>query len=205
MRLEVPAIGIVRGVEHEFFQDLMFTSFDAGLSAIELTMNTPDAEKTVYRLKDEVPTGKWLGMGTIRNLDEAKRAKDAGAMFFVTPNLDRSVIRFAVENNIPIISGALTPTEIYTAWSDGADMVKVFPCNAFGPGYFKDLQGPFDDIPLVAVGGVNEKNLMDYFAAGAVAVGVSSALFGKTDFINRDIDAISKNVKRFIKNVNECF
>ena len=204
MKLAVPVIGIVRGVEADFFSELMHTSFDAGLSAIELTINTRDAEKTIYRLQSEVPEGRMLGMGTIRNLDEAKRAADAGAMFFVTPNLDPDVIRFAVKKKIPIISGALTPTEIYTAWSEGADMVKIFPCNAFGPGYIKDLGGPFDDIPLVAVGGVNEKNLSDYFAAGAAAVGVSSALFGKAAFKNRDITEISQNIKKFINNVSTC-
>ncbi len=197
MKLDVPVIAIVRGVEPDFFKTLMNLSFNAGLTAIELTMNTKDAAKTIGKLRNEVPPGKYLGAGTIRNLDEAKEAADAGAMFFVTPNLDTQVIHYATARNIPVIAGALTPTEIYRAWSEGASMVKIFPCATFGPGYFKDLNGPFDSIPLIAVGGVTKENIKDYFNAGAVAVGVSTALFGKTAFNTRDIDRIATNINQF--------
>lgn len=204
MKLEVPAIGILRGVTSGFFSDIMHASFEAGLSAIELTMNTKNAFTIISKLQGKVPPGKLLGMGTIRNINEAKRAADAGAMFFVTPNIDREVIAFAVKNEIPVIAGALTPTEIYSAWSAGAEMIKVFPANTFGPRYFKDLNGPFDDIPLVAVGGVTTNNLKDYFEAGANAVGVSSALFGQKALMEQNIDQISENVKLFIQQCNEC-
>lgn len=204
MRLDVPAIGILRGVDEAFFTDIMFASFEAGLSAIELTMNTKNADKIINNLAGKVPADKLLGMGTIRNLDEAKKAADAGAMFFVTPNLDMDVINFAVKKNVPLIVGALTPTEIYKARSEGADMVKVFPSGLYGPQYFKDLSGPFDDIPLVAVGGVNMNNLKDYFEAGAKAVGVSSALFGSHALKEKKLDHISENVKEFIRECRSC-
>ncbi|MBA3007746.1 MAG: hypothetical protein KJ900_10725 [Proteobacteria bacterium] len=93
MELEVPVIGILRGVEGDFFGDIMQVSFAAGLLAMEITMNTPDAEEIVQRYRPGVPAGRLLGMGTIRNLDEARRAVAAGAMFLVTPNLDTVVIR----------------------------------------------------------------------------------------------------------------
>lgn len=198
MKLDVPAIGILRGVEADFFERIMHASFDAGLSAIELTINTQNAENIIQKCRGSVPPDKLLGMGTIRNLNEAKRAADAGAMFFVTPNVDLDVIAYAVKKDIPVIAGALTPTEIYNAWSEGATMIKVFPCGAFGPQYFKDLAGPFEDIPLVAVGGVNTDNLKDYFNAGAKAVGVSSSLFGKEAFNQQKIDQIAENVNKFV-------
>lgn len=204
MKLDVPVIGIVRGVDEEFFTDIMFASFEAGLSAIELTMNTENAARIVNKLAGRVPAGKLLGMGTIRNLDEAKAAADAGAMFFVTPNLDIEVVKFAVEKKISMIAGALTPTEVYKARAEGADMVKIFPSGLYGPQYFKDLNGPFDDIPLVAVGGVSIDNLKDYFEAGAKAVGVSSALFGSNALKNKKIDRISDNVKIFVRECINC-
>ncbi len=191
-------IGILRGIEPGFFKEVMHASFGAGLRAIEVTMNTEKAEKMVSSLIPEVPPGKLLGMGTIRNMDEARRAKDAGAMFMVTPNVDPEVIEYAKSCNMPIISGALTPTEVYRTWSAGADMVKVFPCQAFGPRYIKDLLGPFDEIKLAAVGGVSIANLNDYFKAGVRAVGVSTSLFGSKALKEKDIETLAGNVKVFM-------
>ena len=120
-------------------------------------------------------------------------------MFLVTPNLDLRVIEYARSQKIPIVAGALTPTEVYTAWSAGADMIKVFPCQAMGgPRYINELRGPFDTLPLVAVGGVTLDNLASYFAAGASGVGVSSSLFGRQALQEKDTAAIGRNVKIFI-------
>jgi 2-dehydro-3-deoxyphosphogluconate aldolase/(4S)-4-hydroxy-2-oxoglutarate aldolase len=199
MELKVPVIGILRGVESDFFGEIMQTSFAAGLTALEVTMNTPDAEKIVQRYRSAVPDGRLLGMGTIRNLEEAKRGVDAGAMFLVTPNLDLKVIEYAKAEGIPIVAGALTPTEVYAAWSAGADLIKVFPCGAMGgPQYIKELRGPFDQLRLVAVGGVDLANLTEYFAAGATAVGVSTSLFGAGALREKDLALLGQNVKNFI-------
>ena len=200
MKLEVPVIGILRGVEGDFFGEVMQISFAAGLTAMEVTMNTPGAEEMVREYRSAVPDGKLLGMGTIRNLEEARRGVAAGAMFLVTPNLDTRVIEYAKTEGIPIVAGALTPTEVYTAWAAGADLIKVFPCGAMGgPQYLKDLLGPFDHLRLVAVGGVNLANLTDYFAAGAAAVGVSTSLFGTKALREKNLDQIGQNVKNFIE------
>jgi len=197
---EVPVIGILRGVEGDFFGEVMQVSFGAGLVAMEVTMNTPGAEKIVEKYRPAVPGGRMLGMGTIRNLDEARRAVDAGAMFLVTPNLDTGVINYAKTAGIPIVAGALTPTEVYAAWSAGADLVKVFPCGAMGgPQYIKDLLGPFDHIKLAAVGGVSSANLQEYFAAGAAAVGVLTSLFGGKALREKNLDLLGQNVKNFIE------
>ena len=97
-----------------------------------------------------------------------------------------------------MIAGAFTPTEVYTAWAAGAAMVKVFPCGVVGPNYIRELRGPFEQIPLVAVGGVNLSNLGDYFKAGVAGVGVSSALFGKDALAEQDLEAIGDNVGEFV-------
>lgn len=200
MKLDMPVIGILRGIDADFFGEVLAMSFANGLQAIEVTINTSGAEEMVSRYRGKVPPGNLLGMGTVRDLEEARRAVDAGAMFLVTPNLEPKVIEFANRQDIPIIAGALTPTEVYGAWRAGADMVKVFPCGALGGSrYIMELRGPFDQIPLVAVGGVSLYNLGDYFAAGARAVGVSTSLFGREALRNRDIDRIGKHVKKFIE------
>jgi len=198
MNLDVPVIGILRGMDAAFFRSVMDVSFASGLQAIEITMNTDQALDIVSSNIPSVPSGKLLGMGTIRNLDEAKKAVEAGAMFLVTPNTDIEVIRYAKANSVPIISGALTPTEVYTAWSAGADMVKVFPCKPFGPEYIRELRGPYERIPLVAVGGVDLDNIREYFAAGARAVGASTSLFGRKALMERDLVQLAGNVKKFI-------
>ncbi len=125
-------------------------------------------------------------------------AIDAGAMFLVTPNFSIKVIECGVEHNIPVVAGALTPSEIYDAWSAGAAMIKVFPCQAMGgPQYIKDLRGPFDTIPLAAVGGVSFSTLEDYFLAGVQAVGVSSTLFGRRALVEQDVAGVAANIKKF--------
>jgi 2-dehydro-3-deoxyphosphogluconate aldolase/(4S)-4-hydroxy-2-oxoglutarate aldolase len=198
MKLDVPVIGIVRGVDAAYFHGIMDTSFASGLQAIEITMNTENALEIVSLHRPSLPSGKLLGMGTIRNLAEAKKAVEAGAMFLVTPNTDTAVIEYAVSNSVPVISGALTPTEVFTAWSAGADMVKVFPCRPFGPEYIRELRGPYDHIPLVAVGGVDLDNIGEYFAAGARAVGASTSLFGRKALRDHDLEGIARNVGKFI-------
>jgi 2-dehydro-3-deoxyphosphogluconate aldolase/(4S)-4-hydroxy-2-oxoglutarate aldolase len=198
MELVVPVIGILRGIDGDFFGDLMDAAFGAGLQALEVTLNTDGAEKMIAGQRHRVPEGKWLGMGTVCNVRQARQAIDAGAMFLVTPNCDPDVIAHAAVANIPVTAGALTPTEVYTAWSAGAAMVKVFPCGPMGPGYIRDLLGPFDRIKLVAVGGVNEGNVNDYFAAGAHAVGMGASLFGKEALARRRPDAINANIRRFL-------
>jgi 2-dehydro-3-deoxyphosphogluconate aldolase/(4S)-4-hydroxy-2-oxoglutarate aldolase len=203
MQLDVPVVGILRGVTYSFFGEIMKTSFASGLQAIEVTMNTDNADKIISGHLDSVPKGKFLGMGTIRNIREAETAIDAGAMFLVSPNTDTSVIEYAKKRGVPIIAGALTPTEVYTAWAAGAAMVKVFPCAHLGPGYIREILGPFDHIPLVAVGGIDNRNLSDYFMAGADAVGASSALFGRKAMAEENFNEIAENVKKFIELCNK--
>jgi len=200
VQLEVPIIGILRGIDAEIFRPLLQASFAAGLQAIEVTMNTSGAEAIIAANRDHVPVGKYLGMGTVRNLAEARKAGDAGAMFFVTPNLDPEVIAFGNSNKIPVIAGALTPTEVYKAWQAGAAMVKIFPCGIMGGAlYIKELRGPYDHIPLVAVGGVRRENARDHLEAGATALGVGMSLFGEQAVKQRDWQAVQKNVEQFIK------
>jgi 2-dehydro-3-deoxyphosphogluconate aldolase/(4S)-4-hydroxy-2-oxoglutarate aldolase len=200
VQLETPVIGILRGISADEFRNIMHTSFAAGLQAIEVTMNTQDAERIVAANRAHVPAGCYLGLGTVRNVAEAQRAYDAGAMFFVTPNLDSRVMEFSRSKTIPVIAGALTPSEIYKAWAAGAAMVKVFPSRALGgPAYIKELRGPFESIPLVAVGGVTIENVGEYLQAGANAVGVGISLFGEQAVKNGDWNTVGRNVQELVQ------
>jgi 2-dehydro-3-deoxyphosphogluconate aldolase/(4S)-4-hydroxy-2-oxoglutarate aldolase len=196
MQLDVPVIGILRGIGEELFPRVMQASFVAGLQALEVTLNTPNAVQIIESNRAHLPQGKLLGMGTIRNAAEARLAIAAGAMFLVTPNTDLEVIEIANRHDIPVIAGAFTPSEVYRAWSAGASMVKVFPCP--GPAYIKDLCGPFDDIPLVAVGGVTRESLPDFLSAGVAAVGIGDSLFGKAALKEQDEEAIHQSVKEYL-------
>jgi 2-dehydro-3-deoxyphosphogluconate aldolase/(4S)-4-hydroxy-2-oxoglutarate aldolase len=200
MNIHPPVVAILRGVESGFFEELMPAAFSGGLKALEVTMNTRGALEMVRKNRHSVPADCLLGMGTVCNIREAKSAVDAGAMFIVSPNTDQEVIEYGVAQNIPVIAGALTPTEIYSAWSAGASMVKVFPCGSLGgPSYIKNLRGPFDKIPLLAVGGVTTDSLRDYFAAGVTAVGVGASFFGRQALADKNINELTKNVKNYIE------
>ncbi len=203
MQLDVPIVGIIRGISGEFFPALMSAAFGAGLQALEITMNTPGAPEIVARCRPLVPPGKMLGLGTVRNRQEASQALEAGAMFLVTPNTDPTVITMAVEQRVPVIAGAFSPTEVYTAWSSGASLVKIFPCGAVGPEYIRELRGPFERIPLLAVGGVTQNNLAHYFAAGVAGVGVGASLFGAEALAAQDPAAVAANVGKFIATWDE--
>jgi 2-dehydro-3-deoxyphosphogluconate aldolase/(4S)-4-hydroxy-2-oxoglutarate aldolase len=202
MELTTPVIGILRGISADFLGPLMDAAFQGGLQAIEVTLNTVQAEAMVAAQRHRVPPGRLLGMGTVCDLDMAKRAADAGAMFLVTPNTDEKVIDFAVERNIPIVAGAFTPTEVYSAWAGGADWIKVFPCTQMGPQYIRDLLGPLDSVPLVAVGGVTRDNVGAYLRAGARAVGVGSSLFGSQAIAQKRPEDIVINVKSFLEHTH---
>jgi 2-dehydro-3-deoxyphosphogluconate aldolase/(4S)-4-hydroxy-2-oxoglutarate aldolase len=201
VKLDPPVIGILRGISGDFFGPLMDAAFEAGLQAIEVTLNTAHAEAMIAAQRSRVPQGRLLGMGTIRNLDEAKRSLDAGAMFLVTPNTDERVIDYAVSRNIPIVAGAFTPTEVYRAWDCGASLIKVFPCNQLGPEYIESLLGPFDQISLAAVGGVTKENVNAFLNAGAKAVGVGSSLFGRQAMELRQADQVKASVKDFLDRI----
>lgn len=202
MHLDPPIIAILRGIDGDFFGDLMQASFSAGLQAIEITLNTPNALQILQHNSKKVPQGRMLGAGTVCCLEDAKRAIGAGAMFLVAPNTDAHVLEYGRSQGIPVVAGALTPSEVYRAWSLGATMVKVFPCGSLGGAdYIRELRGPFDTIPLVAVGGVSLDSLSSYFEAGATAVGVGASFFGREALAERDIKGLTKNVENYI---NQC-
>ena len=152
-----------------------------GLGALELTLNEPQDEAlraielVAVRAQD---MGLQIGAGTILSIEAAGRAADAGATFLVMPHVDRDLIAWAAEREIPALPGCATPTEILTAWRAGAAAIKLFPASVTGPAFVRELRGPFPEIPLVPTGGVTLEKAPGFITAGAVAVGLGGWLLG---------------------------
>jgi 2-dehydro-3-deoxyphosphogluconate aldolase/(4S)-4-hydroxy-2-oxoglutarate aldolase len=181
---ELPVLAILRGVNKRHVLPLFNTFIKTGLRTVEITLNTPNALDLISYTKTLFKNKLVIGAGTVLTLEQAKEAVRAGATFLVAPNFNISIAKYCVKHKIPFFPGALTPSEIYTAWDNGASMVKVFPAGLFGPKYFKDIKGPFQDIKLMAVGGVTPKNLRQYFknGASAVAFGITKKALDKEDW-----------------------
>ncbi|MFH0913419.1 MAG: bifunctional 4-hydroxy-2-oxoglutarate aldolase/2-dehydro-3-deoxy-phosphogluconate aldolase [Candidatus Omnitrophota bacterium] len=194
-----PLMGIVRGVELGQIEPLIETVIAAGLKTLEITMNTQGAASLI-RKAGKIAQGRLvLGAGTVLDIKSLKQALDAGATFIVMPVLVNEAVRYCVKNNIPVFPGALTPQEIYQAWKEGAAMVKVFPAKFFGPEYFREIKGPFNDIELLACAGVTPQNLREYFASGANAVAFGASVFKKEWLKKKDYSSISRAIKAYLK------
>ena len=174
---KLPIVGILRGFEVPVVRSLVEATARGGLRCVEVTMNSPAASEAIAAAIEVGGDEVQVGAGTVCTLDDLELALGAGAAFIVTPVVSSEVISACRQRGVPVMAGALTPTEIYTAWSQGADMVKVFPANQFGPGYLKDIRGPLPQVRLMPTGGVDASTLGDFYAAGASAFGVGGALF----------------------------
>jgi len=195
---ELPILGILRGIRPEWVEPLAGAIEVAGLHAVEITMNTPDAGKLIGAMVKAAGKRLTVGAGTVLDMRSLQEALDAGAAFIVSPVIVEDVVAHCVKNKIPVFPGALTPQEIYKAWRCGATMVKVFPSGVFGPKYFTEIKGPFADIELLACGGVTPQNMPDYFASGASAVAFGASVFRKEWLASGDFANIEKAVSAFI-------
>ena len=174
----------------------------SGIGIAEITMTVPNALRVVEQVAKRFGDQVLLGAGTILDAAACESAVSAGAEFIVTPALELDVIEAARRRNKPCLLGALTPTEILSAWRAGADMVKVFPCGPVGGArYIKALKGPFPEIELVPTGGVNLETTADLIRAGAAAVAVGGELVDLKALRSGNLDAITTTAKKFLEAV----
>jgi 2-dehydro-3-deoxyphosphogluconate aldolase/(4S)-4-hydroxy-2-oxoglutarate aldolase len=171
-------IAILRGRRAEHLDAVLDTLVEAGVASLEVTLNTPDALGALRRAAGRFGPDVALGAGTVRSVDQAASAVEAGAQFLVCPHTDPAIGDWAGRAGVAWLPGAFTATEISAAWGYGATAVKLFPARLGGPRYLKDLREPLDDIPIVPTGGVSPETVADWFAAGAVAVGAGGPLVG---------------------------
>jgi 2-dehydro-3-deoxyphosphogluconate aldolase/(4S)-4-hydroxy-2-oxoglutarate aldolase len=169
-------VAVIRGPSPELTVRMVEALAAGGIYGIEITYTTPDAAAVVRALARAFGETILLGMGTLTNPAQAAEALNAGARYLVSPITDEALGRAMVATGLPVMIGALTPTEVFRAHQLGSDVVKLFPGSAVGPDYVRALRGPFPHIPLMPTGGVDEHNLVDWFRAGVFAVGAGSQL-----------------------------
>jgi 2-dehydro-3-deoxyphosphogluconate aldolase/(4S)-4-hydroxy-2-oxoglutarate aldolase len=193
------AIAVIRAAKIEQGRQMAKAVAAGGMQVIEITWNSDRSAQLIGQLRQELPTCT-IGTGTLLTLDQLEQAIAAGAQFLFTPHVDPVMIQAAVVQDVPIIPGALSPTEIVTAWTAGASCVKVFPVQAVGgASYIKSLQGPLGEIPLIPTGGVTVENAKEFIAAGAIAVGVSGQLFPTQLVASSNWEAITQLAKSLMQ------
>ncbi len=177
---------------------------DGGIPIVEITMTVPGAIDVIRELRKSGVSDALIGAGTVLDVETARRCLDAGAEFLVSPGLNLATVEFAVREGVLMMAGALTPTEVITAWNAGADFVKVFPCGQVGGAkYIKALKGPLPQIPLVPTGGVNLNTAAEFIEAGAAALGVGGELVEGEALKSANPAAIVSNARRFAAIVKE--
>jgi 2-dehydro-3-deoxyphosphogluconate aldolase/(4S)-4-hydroxy-2-oxoglutarate aldolase len=174
---KLPVVAILRSFGRATVEKLVPMSLAGGLCNIEVTMNSPGAPDLIRLACDLAGARANVGAGTVTTLASLDEALAAGASFIVTPAVVPDVIQACVERRVPVMPGALTPTEILTAWRLGATLVKIFPADQLGPAHLKALKAPFPEIPLMPTGGVTVETLPAFKKAGADAFGVGGPLF----------------------------
>ena len=174
---------------------------EGGVRALEVTMTVPGAVDLIAEIAPTLPAGFLIGAGTVLDAATAGRVIEAGAQFVVGPVFRRAVVDECHRQDVPAIPGCFSPTEILDAWDAGADIVKVFPATALGPAFFKDVRAPLPQVKLMPTGGVSIENAGDWIGAGAVAVGVGSALLDAQAIAQGVFRTITRNAERIVKNV----
>jgi 2-dehydro-3-deoxyphosphogluconate aldolase/(4S)-4-hydroxy-2-oxoglutarate aldolase len=196
---EVGIVPIVRTSSAEGAIQAVEAIYAGGVRAAEITMTVPGAIHALEKLADRFGGKLILGAGTVLDPETARACMLAGAEFFVTPSLRLSTIEMAKRYSKVICPGALTPTEVLTAWEAGADMVKIFPCgNVGGPKYIKALKGPFPQIEMIPTGGVNLETTGDFLKAGACAVAVGSELVDAKTVKEGRFDIIENRARQYL-------
>jgi 2-dehydro-3-deoxyphosphogluconate aldolase / (4S)-4-hydroxy-2-oxoglutarate aldolase len=169
-------LAVIRGPSLELTLQMVEALVEGGVTGIEITYTTPDAAEVVRSLKAKFGQGILLGMGTLTRPEQAQEARQAGAQFLVSPHVDPQLAEAMRATRLPMMMGAMTPTEVVRSFSLGSDVVKLFPGSLVGPDYMKALKGPFPHIPMMPTGGVSIDNVQQWFLAGAFAVGAGSEL-----------------------------
>ena len=199
--VESGVVAVIRIKETRRLQKVIEAVRKGGVKAIEITMTVPNAVEIIRAMAVSKPDDIVLGAGTVTDVETAKAVIDAGAQFIVGPVLNLEIIKLCREHGIACMPGCYTPTEIFTAWQAGADVVKVFPATSLGPRYLKDIAGPFPQIKMMPTGGVSVDNVGEWITAGAIAAGIGSDLLDKKAIDEERYDVLTERAARMTENV----
>lgn len=173
---ELKVVAVIRGSSADHAVAMAQALIRGGVFGIEITYSTPDCCAAIRRVVAQAPAEACVGVGTVMTLAQLVDAANAGARYAVSPHFDATIVTEAKRLGLPMLAGAITPTEIVTAWNAGATCIKLFPGSLVGVDYVKALKGPLPHIPLMPTGGVSLENMHEWFAAGVVAVGMGGNL-----------------------------
>jgi 2-dehydro-3-deoxyphosphogluconate aldolase/(4S)-4-hydroxy-2-oxoglutarate aldolase len=191
-------VAVIRLQEASKLRGVVDALAAGGVRALEVTMTVPGAVRLIEQIAPTLPGEFVLGAGTVLDAETARACILAGARFVVGPVFRPEVVALCHRYDVAVMPGCFTPTEILAAWEQGADVVKVFPATALGPGYFKDVRGPLPQVRLMPTGGVSLENAGEWIKAGAVAIGVGTALVDGKAVASGDFAAITARAEAFV-------
>ncbi|MES1183713.1 MAG: bifunctional 4-hydroxy-2-oxoglutarate aldolase/2-dehydro-3-deoxy-phosphogluconate aldolase [Myxococcales bacterium] len=192
-------VSVVRADTPELATLAVEAILEGGISTFEITLTVPGAVQVIESLVKRFGARALIGAGTVLTAEQAEACIDAGAQFVVSPGFDAATVEMVLRRDVPCMPGALTPTEVITAWKAGVDMVKIFPCSAMGGArYLKALRGPLPQVKMLPTGGVNAENAREYLAAGAAALGIGSELVDATALASGKLDVITARAKQLV-------
>jgi 2-dehydro-3-deoxyphosphogluconate aldolase / (4S)-4-hydroxy-2-oxoglutarate aldolase len=207
VRDRIAEIGVVPVVRASSSREALIAAeavCQGGIPIVEITMTVPGAVEVIRELSKSSASEVLIGAGTVLDPETARRCLDAGAQFLVSPGLNLQTVELAVREKILIMAGALTPTEVITAWNAGSDFVKIFPCGQVGGAkYIKALKGPLPQIPLVPTGGVNLNTAAEFIEAGAAALGIGGELVQAEALKSGKSQVIADNARKFVEIVKQ--
>lgn len=193
---------ILRGYDYEQVESVVKVLKDSLVSAVEITLNRSDSKQIIGKIVQKYGGDIAVGAGTVLSREDLEDVVKGGVDFVLSPSMfSKDMLDYCKINGVISVPGAFSPTEVYQSIKAGADIVKIFPANAVGSKYFKDIMAPLGNISLMAVGGINAQNVKEYFEAGASFVGVASGLFKKQDIIEKNSDGLKEALEIFQKQI----
>ena len=202
--IDCGAIAVIRLADPNKLIKVAKAIYEGGVAGIEITMTVPDAINVIKKASSELGSYMNIGVGSVLDAETAQRAIDAGAKYVVSPVFKKEIVDTARKNNIPVMPGALTPTEIQTAYEAGADIIKIFPADVVGMAFFKGVLAPMPHVKLMPTGGVTLTNAGEWLKAGACAVGVGSALLDKKAILSENYQALTDNAKLLMESIGNA-
>ncbi|MGE5795911.1 MAG: bifunctional 4-hydroxy-2-oxoglutarate aldolase/2-dehydro-3-deoxy-phosphogluconate aldolase [Ignavibacteria bacterium] len=202
--VENGAVAVIRLKDGSKFNKIAEALYAGGVASIELTMTTPNAFKLLEEASKIFNDKMMLGMGSVLNPKDAQRAIDAGAKYIVSPVFKKEILQTAHKNNTAVMPGCFSPTEIQTAYEEGADIIKVFPADIVGMAFFKAIKAPLPHLKLMPTGGVSLTNAGDWLKAGACAVGIGSALLNQKAIDENNFSVLIENARVLMLSISSA-